>query len=87
MINFKEMIERESVENILLYLAPLRSFPDIDNMFVRYKFEIIEKGLLYPAYANLLKGGMFIEDEKGHTRKGPNWKEPEFVTKKKYGIE
>ncbi|OAT47062.1 hypothetical protein M997_1588 [Proteus hauseri ATCC 700826] len=55
-------------------------------MFVRYKFEVIEKGKLYPAYANLLKGKMFIEDEKGHTHKGPNWKEPQFITQKKYGI-
>jgi hypothetical protein len=81
------MVENESVEDVLLFLAPIRSFPSIDNIFVRYKFEVVKKALLYPAYANLLKEGKFIEDEKGHTHKGPNWKAPKFVVEKKYGIE
>jgi hypothetical protein len=86
MIDFKKMVENEGVEDILLYLAPFKSFPDIDNMFVRYKFEVVEKALLYPTYAKLLKEGKFSENDKGHTLKGPNWKAPTFVTEKKYGI-
>ena len=68
-------------------MVPKKSYPIIDNMFVRYKFEVIEKGLLYQTYKKLLDDGFFVEDDKGHARKGPNWKEPVFVTQKKYGIE
>lgn len=28
-----------------------------------------------------------VEDDKGHTLKGPNWKAPAFVTGRKYGVE
>ncbi len=87
MINFKQLIENENVDDVLLFLAPRTAYPSIDRLYVRYKFGIIEKGLLYPTYVKLLKEGKFSEDEKGHTLKGPNWQAPKFVTEKKYGIE
>ncbi|MGO4745160.1 immunity protein [Serratia quinivorans] len=87
MIDFKKIIENESVEDVLLFFAPRTAYPAIDRMYVRYKFEVIENGLLYPAYEKLLKEGKFSEDEKGHTHKGPNWLPPKFVAEKKYGIE
>ncbi|VEI16022.1 Uncharacterised protein [Serratia plymuthica] len=87
MIDFEGIYKNESVEDVLLFFAPRTAYPAIDRMYVRYKFEVVEKDLLYPAYAKLLKEGQFSEDEKGHTLKGPNWKAPKFVTEKKYGIE
>lgn len=87
MIDFKEMVKNESVEDILLFLAPSRSLPDIDNMFVRYKFDAVGNGELMRTYARLSKEGKLAHNDKGHAIKGPNWKEPAFVTEKKYGIE
>ncbi|MGC6388362.1 immunity protein [Ewingella sp. S1.OA.A_B6] len=86
MTDFKLMIENESVEDVLLYLAPFRAFPDVDRMFVRYKFDVIENAILPTVYRKLLDEGKLVNDAQGHTKKGPHWKEPAFVTQKKYGI-
>jgi len=86
MINFKEMIENESVEDVLLYFAPIRSYPGIDRMYVRYDFEVAAKRELLFCFQKLVKEGKLAKNEKGRTYKGPNWKEPKFVTEKKYGI-
>jgi len=86
MLDLEGIYKNESVEDVLLFFAPKTAYPIIDRMYVRYRFEVVERALLYPAYAKLLKEGKFVEDEKGHTLKGPNWKEPKFVTDKKYGI-
>ncbi len=87
MIDFKTMIENESVEDILLHFAPIRSYPDIDNMYVRYDFEVAAKCVLLFTYQKLVKEGKLAKDERGRTLKGPNWQAPKFVTDKKYGIE
>lgn len=87
MIDFKGMIENEELSDALSFLVLKKSYPIIDNLFVRYKFEVVEKAELYQEYRKLLDNGFFIEDDKGHARKGPNWKEPAFVTQNKYGIE
>ncbi|ENQ6478398.1 immunity protein [Klebsiella pneumoniae] len=87
MLDLEGIYKNESVEDVLLFFAPRTAYPTIDRMYVQYRFEIVEKALLYPAYAKLLKEGKLAEDEKGHTLKGPNWKKPKFVTEKKYGIE
>lgn len=87
MINFKDIIENEDLADVLSYLLPYKPMPVIDNLFTRYKFEVVENALIYPTYKKLLDSGILTEDDEGHVRKGPNWKEPAFVTQKKYGIE
>ncbi|SQJ25932.1 Uncharacterised protein [Serratia rubidaea] len=83
----ENIIKSESVEDVLLHFAPITSYPGIDRMYVNYKFQVIEHGKLLSTYQRLVKEGKLAKDDKGHTIKGPNWKEPKFVTEKKYGIE
>jgi hypothetical protein len=86
MIDFKKMIKSESVEDVLLHFAPIRSYPDIDRMYVRYNFDVAANRELLLCFQKLVKEGKLAKNEKGHAIKGPNWKEPAFVTEKKYGI-
>nr|WP_024966736.1 hypothetical protein [Pantoea sp. IMH] len=87
MIDFKKMIENESVEDVLLFFAPKRSYPDIDRIYVRYSFEVAAKRELLISFQRLIKEGKLAKNEKGHAIKGPYWQEPVFVTEKRYGIE
>jgi hypothetical protein len=86
MIDFKKMIENESIEDVLLHFAPIRSYPDIDRMYVRYNFNAVAKRDLLFCFQKLVEQGKLAKNDRGHAMKGPNWKEPKFVTEKKYGI-
>lgn len=83
----ESVVTNESVEDVLLYFAPRTPYPSIDRMYVNYKFDVVANRDLLFTYQRLIKEGKLVEDEKGHTLKGPNWKAPAFVTEKKYGIE
>jgi hypothetical protein len=39
------------------------------------------------AFEQLRQNGVVMWGDKMLVKKGPNWKEPKFVTEKKYGIE
>lgn len=86
MLDLKSIYQNESVEDVVLHFAPQTPYHCIDRMYVNYKFEVIGKGLLLRTYMRLVREGMLIENEKPLPEKGPNWKEPAFVTEKKYGI-
>lgn len=55
-------------------------------MYVSYKFEVISEGVLLSEYKKLFDNGELKYDSNKNVIKGPNWKEPAFVTQKKYGI-
>ena len=85
-MDFKSMIENESVEDVVLFLALRLDYPRIDNWFVRYKFEVIAEGLLIRTFYKLIAEGKLCKDEKGGVYKGPNWEAPQFIVDKKYGF-
>ena len=87
MIDIKSMIENESVEDVVMVLAPTLDYSRIDNWYVRNKFEIIGNGLIIKVFTKLIKEGKLCENEVGDVSKGPNWQPPQFVLEKKYGIE
>ncbi len=87
MIDFRQLIENESVEDVLLFFAPRTAYPAIDRLYVQYDFEVASRRVLLFTYQKLVKEGKLAKDERGHTLKGPNWQAPKFVTDKKYGIE
>ena len=87
MIDYKNLFENESVEDIAIYLIPGFSYQHVDRWFVRYNFDVIANGLLLRTTEKLLREGKLSEDEKGHINRGPNWQAPQFVKDKKYGIE
>ncbi|MDK2353118.1 immunity protein [Pseudomonas paraeruginosa] len=86
MLDLEGIYKNESVEDVLLYFAPRTPYPSIDRMYVNYKFEVVANGRLLKTYQRLVREGKLLENEKPLPEKGPNWKEPKFVTEKKYGI-
>lgn len=88
MIDFRRMLKNESIEDVILYLAPKNHYSSIDRLYVKYKFNIVGDGHLIHIFGRLLKEGELVENTNSpFSGKGPNWKEPKFVTEKKYGIE
>ena len=86
MIDIRGMVENESVEDVLLFLALRLDYIHIDNWYVRYKFEVIAEGLLIRTFNKLKAEEKLWKGEKGGVFKGPNWEAPQFVVEKKYGI-
>lgn len=86
MLDLESIYKNESVEDVLLHFAPRTPYPSIDRMYVRYKFEVVADGKLLQTYQRLLQEGKLVEKANPLPEKGPNWKEPKFVTCKKYGI-
>jgi len=87
MLDIESIIRNESVEDVLLYFALRTSYPSIDRMYVKYKFEVISSRELMLTHQRLIEEGKLLKTGKPLPEKGPNWKEPEFVKQKKYGIE
>lgn len=47
MIDFKSMIEKESVFDVISFFSSSKKeigYPQIDNFFVRYRFDVISNG-------------------------------------------
>ncbi|MBK3505618.1 immunity protein [Pseudomonas sp. MF6747] len=87
MSSIEHVIQTESVEDVLLAFAPNTPYPSIDRLYVQFNFDVISTGQLLPTYKRLLAEGKLAKDANGHTLKGPNWKEPTFITEKKYSFE
>ncbi|MGO4745159.1 immunity protein [Serratia quinivorans] len=86
MMSLKEIIKNESVEDVLTFLGPTSDYRKLDRLFTYNRFDVITSGELSAKYDDLFKKGV-LQDQDGKVVKGPNWKEPKFVTEKKYGIE
>lgn len=90
MIDFKSMIEKESVYDVVSFFAGSTKgigYPQLDNFFVRYRFDVVGNGELLKVFEEMRRNGVVEWGEKMLVKKGPNWKAPAFVTGKKYGIE
>jgi len=86
MLDLEGIYKNESVEDVLLHFAPRTPYPSIDRMYVNYKFEVVAHGELLKTHQRLITEGKLLKTGKPLPEKGPNWKEPKFVTEKKYGI-
>ncbi len=88
MIDIAAIYKNESVEDVLLYFSPQTPYPGIDRMYVKYNFEVAASRELLFTYEKLIREGRLVENS-GELLpvRGPNWKEPKFVTEKRYGIE
>lgn len=86
MLDLEGIYQNESVEDVLLHFALRTPYPIIDRRYVHYNFGVIANGVLIRTYQRLIREGKLIENESTLPQKGPNWKEPKFVTEKKYGI-
>lgn len=84
-MSLKDIIKNESVEDVLTFLGPTSDYSKLDRLYTYNRFDVISSGELLSTYDDLLRKGV-LQDQNGKVVKGPNWKEPKFVTEKKYGI-
>ncbi|CAI1011889.1 hypothetical protein [Serratia entomophila] len=94
MIDFDAMVKNEEMADVILFLVSRgdngMSYPSIDRFFGRHKadekYESYNIKLIHETKRLEDNGGVFSGKSYSY-KKGPNWKEPTFVTEKKYGIE
>lgn len=84
MNTIEQIVKNETLEDIVSVFALAKAPPHLDMMIRRYNREAIQHGELQKVYAKLLEEGVLANAEKGLATKGPNWKEPKFVTEKRY---
>ncbi|MBA0188625.1 hypothetical protein [Pectobacterium odoriferum] len=67
MIDLKAIIEKESVSDIVSFFAGSTKgigYPQLDNFFVRYRFDVISDGDLLKVFDDLLNAGVVEWGEK-----------------------
>lgn len=62
-MDFKSMIENESVEDVVLRMALTSSYQGLDRLYVRYKFEVVAEGLLIRTFSKLVAEGKLAEND------------------------
>ncbi|HBV2421529.1 TPA: hypothetical protein ACH1J1_002789 [Klebsiella pneumoniae] len=90
MIDFERMVAEQNLADIILFLVRKENgfgYPQMDRFFSRHKFSVIENGEFMRTFEQMRLNGEVELGEKMLVVKGRNWKEPRFVTEKKYGIE
>ena len=87
MSTIEDLVKNESVADVLTVLALNLDQPRIDKIYTSYRFETLETGELWNTYDKLFRDGILASEDKGCVIKGPNWKEPAFITEKKYSFE
>ncbi len=95
MIDYKEMVKNEDMADVILFLVSQEesgiTYPSMDRFFGRHKadekYESYNIKLINETKKLESSGQIFSARTYGSgCKKGPNWKEPKFVTEKKYGI-
>ncbi|EJG5923174.1 immunity protein [Salmonella enterica] len=84
-MSLKDIVKNESIADVLTLLGPTSDYCKLDRLYSYNRFEAITSGELSMVYDELFKNGV-LQDKNGTVVKGPNWKEPKFVTEKKYKI-
>ncbi|WP_407322857.1 immunity protein [Klebsiella variicola] len=86
MLDLESIYKNVSVEDVLLYFSPITPYPSIDRMYVRYNSDVVANGELLRTHDRLFKEGKLKHTGQPLPDKGPNWREPEFVKEKRYGV-
>ncbi|MEF3107702.1 immunity protein [Raoultella sp. WB_B2P2-3] len=84
-MSLKDIVKNESIADVLTFLGLTSDYRKLDRLYTYNNFEAIASGELSSVYDKLFRTGV-LQDQDGKVVKGPNWKEPKFVTEKKYGI-
>ncbi|WP_232555871.1 hypothetical protein [Klebsiella variicola] len=90
MIDFERMVAEQNLVDIILFLVRKENgfdYPQMDRFFSRHKFSVIENGEFMRTFEQMRLNGEVELGAKMLVMKGPKWREPKFVTEKKYGIE
>jgi hypothetical protein len=90
MSTINDVIVSEEPRDVILFLTKNESgisYPRLDGLYNRNGWVKISNNFeLLKLVSNMVNGG-FIVDTGGGLKKGPNWKEPAFITEKKYSFE
>ncbi|MBB8328732.1 hypothetical protein HEP22_023260 [Escherichia coli] len=89
MIDFERMSKEENIADVIAFLVRKEDgfgYPQMDRFFSRHNFSVIESGEFMRVFEQLCQAGIVVLGDKMLVKKGPNWKEPQFVSDKKYGI-
>jgi len=95
MIDFDAMVKNEGMADVILFLVSRSdngvAYPFMDRFFgihkAAEKYESYNIKLINETKRLEASGLVFSARTYGSGyKKGPNWKEPKFVTEKKYGI-
>lgn len=84
MNNIEKIVQNEPLEDVISVFGVGLAYPSIDRIFVKYRFEVIANGELLKTYAKLFEDGKLANGDGPIAIKGPNWKEPNFITEKRY---
>ncbi|SEL85794.1 hypothetical protein SAMN04487787_12523 [Kosakonia sacchari] len=90
MIDFESVVTQERTEDAVLFFAGGNEgigYPQLDRFFSRYKPTVHQTGEFINVINKLKESGAITFDSQMKVKKGPHWKEPDFVKQKKYGIE
>lgn len=83
----EKIVRNETVEDVLTLFALNSGIPSLDRMFGRYRREVVVSGELIHTYQRLFDEGVLLSGPNGIALKGPNWKQPKFLTDGKYAEE
>lgn len=82
-----ELVASEAPRDVILLLTKNEngiSYPRLDNLYSRNKWIKVHNNLeLLKLVSAMVNEGLII-DTGGGLKKGPNWKEPTFISEKKY---
>ncbi|KFE57753.1 immunity protein [Pseudomonas syringae] len=82
----EQIVKNESVEDVLTLFALNKGLPSLDMMFSRYRREVIISGEFLRVYRRLFDEGVLAPGDNIIAAKGPNWKEPKFLSDKRYAV-
>ncbi|MBU9843962.1 hypothetical protein [Rahnella ecdela] len=90
MTNFKQLFEHETIQDIVLFLSGRNeegiAHPRLDGYTTTFSNGLISNIELIKIVKIMSEQGLISSNKKGGYKKGPLWKEPKFLTEKKYGI-
>lgn len=81
----QDIVKNEAVEDVVTFLGLSSDYRKLDRLYTYNKPDVVISGELSEKYDELFRKGV-LDEKDGKVIKGPNWKEPKFVTEKKYGI-
>lgn len=85
-----ELVASEDPRDVIRLLTKNEngiSYPRLDNLYSRNKWVKVHNNLELLKFVSAMVNEGLIIDTGGGSKKGPNWKEPTFISEKKYTFE
>ncbi len=89
MSTIHDIVKSEHPRDVILFCTRNNkaiSYSSLDGLYSRYGRDRLSNIALLQLLETMRNEGL-IEDTDGGLRRGPNWKEPNFTSEKKYALE